>query len=326
VLNGLSLTAFGLPPTTITNTVAITPNAPPGGAAPAGVTGPFAPPPVGVPTNADGSNTQDPLGTRGDMGIAVNAGLRELDALTRMVKQLSQLPFQKTVLLMSTGLTRPPDQMEYWNAMIKAANQGGVTFYGLDVYGLGVCQDQPDCTQGTANAMGGSAAIPGAPVSTPTGISASLLQTTASISQSQSTTGLGRTDQYAPGGSSTNQPTTAAANLMESMHQSDYLRFSVLSANTQEALREISESTGGFVIANTNNTDALLTKVMEDVDTHFRARLPAAVGGRRRAVSQNRSEGCRQGPAGADAQRVLRGARYRRGSADAAGTWERLRR
>jgi hypothetical protein len=57
--------------------------------------------------------------------------------------------------------------------------------------------------------------------------------------------------------------------LAEASHQSDYLRFSVLSANTQEALREIAESTGGFIIANTNNTDALLTKVMEDVDTHF---------------------------------------------------------
>ncbi len=53
------------------------------------------------------------------------------------------------------------------------------------------------------------------------------------------------------------------------MHQTDYLRFAVLSANTQEALREISESTGGFIIANTNNSEALLTRVMEEVDTHF---------------------------------------------------------
>ena len=53
------------------------------------------------------------------------------------------------------------------------------------------------------------------------------------------------------------------------MHQTDYLRFAVLSANAQEALREISESTGGFVIANTNNTEALLARVMEEVDTHY---------------------------------------------------------
>jgi hypothetical protein len=47
-----------------------------------------------------------------------------------------------------------------------------------------------------------------------------------------------------------------------------YLRFGVLSANTQEALRALAESTGGFLIANTNNTEKL-ARVMEDVDTHY---------------------------------------------------------
>jgi hypothetical protein len=202
------------------------------------------------------------------MGVAVNAGLREIDALITMVKQLSQLPFQKTVLLMSTGLTRPPDQLEYWKSLLTLANQGGVTFYGLDVYGLGVCQDQPGCPQGTTSAQGGTAAIQGSPVSTPTSSSVALLQSTAGMSQSQSTVGLGRTDSLKPGGSSTQGP-SPAAQAMESMHQTDYLRFAVLSANTQEALREISESTGGFVIANTNNAEALLARVMEEVDTHF---------------------------------------------------------
>jgi len=57
--------------------------------------------------------------------------------------------------------------------------------------------------------------------------------------------------------------------MMESMHQTDYLRFGVLSANVQESLRDLAESTGGFLIANTNNTDKLLARVMEDVDTHY---------------------------------------------------------
>jgi hypothetical protein len=61
----------------------------------------------------------------------------------------------------------------------------------------------------------------------------------------------------------------SAAQTMENMHQTDYVRYGVLSANTQEALREIAESTGGFIIANTNNTEAMLAKVMEDVDTHY---------------------------------------------------------
>jgi hypothetical protein len=56
---------------------------------------------------------------------------------------------------------------------------------------------------------------------------------------------------------------------MESMHQTDYARFAVLSANTQEALRDLADSTGGFLIANTNNSEKLLARVMEDVDTHY---------------------------------------------------------
>ncbi len=96
--------------------------------------------------NAQGT-TGDPLGTRGDMGVAVQAGLRELDSLARLVKQLSGLPFHKTVLLMSTGLTRPPEQLEYWKSVVELAIKGGVTFYALDVWGLGVCQDSgtSDC-------------------------------------------------------------------------------------------------------------------------------------------------------------------------------------
>ncbi len=158
--------------------------------------------------------------------------------------------------------------MEYWKSLLTKANQGGVTFYGLDVYGLGVCQDQPTCPEGTNSTQGGSPAIQGSPVATPTSASVALMQSTAGMSSSQSTVGLGRTDSYKSGGSSTQGP-SPAAQTMESMHQTDYLRFGVLSANQQEALREISESTGGFVIANTNNSEALLTKVMEEVDTHF---------------------------------------------------------
>jgi hypothetical protein len=47
------------------------------------------------------------------------------------------------------------------------------------------------------------------------------------------------------------------------------VRFAVLSANKQEALRELAERTGGFIIANTNNVDKLLSHVMEEVDVHY---------------------------------------------------------
>ncbi len=190
---------------------------------------------------------------RANMEGSVITGLREIDSLIGMVKQLSQIPFQKTVLLMSTGLTRPPDQLEYWQSLIKLANKGGVTFYGLDLYGLGVCQDTPaDCRTS----------------STPTDSSRGLVQTAATLSQNQAALGLPKRGPNSPGGSSTQGPSLAQQS-MEAMHQTDYLRFGVLSANTQEALRELSESTGGFIIANTNNTEELLSKVMDDVDTHY---------------------------------------------------------
>ena len=144
--------------------------------------------------------------------------------------------------------------MEYWDSLIHQATNGGVTFYSMDVYGLGVCQGDtdPDCV--AHSAMGSSE---------------NMLPDVAAQSQAQS-------------GDSSQQPTTAAvakggaaaaaagaanaqgpsstsktAQLMELAHQDDYLKFAVSSANRQEAIRELAERTGGFLIANTNNTDKL---------------------------------------------------------------------
>jgi hypothetical protein len=61
---------------------------------------------------------------------------------------------------------------------------------------------------------------------------------------------------------------------MELAHQDDYVRFGVSSANSQEAIRELAERTGGFLIANTNNVDRLLAHVMEEVDTHYEIAYP----------------------------------------------------
>ncbi|MGD0300785.1 MAG: VWA domain-containing protein [Bryobacteraceae bacterium] len=211
---------------------------------------------------SDGSGTQDPLGARGDMGVATQAGLREIDALTKLVKQLAPLPFQKTVLLMGTGLTRPPDQMEYWKSLISSANSGGVTFYAVDVYGLAVCQDTAQATPGSNNDC--------ATATTASAASVALLQKSAALSQQESTVARNAGQAIPrPGGLGVDYAPSGTPQLMESMHQTDYARFAVLSANTQEALRDLADSTGGFLIANTNNSENLLARVMEDVDTHF---------------------------------------------------------
>ncbi len=211
---------------------------------------------------SDGASTQDPLGVRGDMDVAVQAGLREIEALTKLVRQLAPLPFQKTVLLMGTGLTRPPDQMEYWKSLISSANTGGVTFFAVDVYGLAVCQDAPTSTPGSSNNDCATA-------TTASAASVALLERSAALSQQQSTVARNAEQTSPRAGGGVNYAPTDTPQLMESMHQTDYARFAVLSANTQEALRDLAESTGGFLIANTNNSEKLLARVMEDVDTHY---------------------------------------------------------
>src|ERR1039458_166391 len=55
------------------------------------------------------------------MAFAAAGGLREIDALKGLIGQLGPLPFHKTVLLLSNGFTRPPDQLEYWDSMIRSA-------------------------------------------------------------------------------------------------------------------------------------------------------------------------------------------------------------
>jgi len=220
---------------------------------------------------ADGSSVKDPLGMRGDMGLSVNAGLREIDALIGLVRQLGPLPFQKTVVLLGTGLTRPADQLEYWDSLIHAATKGGVTFYAMDVYGLGVCQGDtdPDCVAHSAMAQ-----------------SAAMLPYIAALSKQQGPASVGAGGNIQPAGTSANQaatstaqappPATSTAQAMEMAHQDDYLKFMVGSANRQEAIRELAERTGGFLIANTNNTDKLLARVMEEVDTHYEIAYPPA--------------------------------------------------
>src|ERR1039457_4466358 len=210
---------------------------------------------VGVTGFGSRGSGDDPLGSQHDMTFAAAEGLREIDALKGLIAQLGPLPFHKTVLLLSNGLTRPPDQLEYWDSMIRSAIGGGVTFYAADVYGLGVCQDNP-----TTGCLTASSAM---------ATSRAMLGYGASLSAQQGPTST-------QGGAAINPPTGPglAYRTMEQAHQDDYVRFGVSSANTQETLRELAERTGGFLIANTNNVDHLLAHVMEEVDTHYEIAYP----------------------------------------------------
>ncbi|MGO9231115.1 MAG: VWA domain-containing protein [Bryobacteraceae bacterium] len=205
---------------------------------------------ISLGVNGIGStgDANDALGSRNDMRAAAIAGLREVDALKGLVRQLDPLPFQKTVLLLSNGLTRPPDQLEYWDSLIHAATDGGVTFYAVDVHALDPFYD-------------------------PTAISSATLSYAASLSAQQGPTSLEHL--MPPSGQIGNLgPPTLTTRTMELAHQDDYVKFGVSSANSQEAIRELAERTGGFLIANTNNVDHLLAHVMEEVDTHYEIAYP----------------------------------------------------
>ena len=203
----------------------------------------------------DIGSVTDPLGTRHDMTAAAADGLREIDALKGLIGQLGPLPFHKTVLLLSNGLTRPPDQLEYWDSMIHLALGGGVTFYAVDAHGM-------------------TAPLPGGDPSCfydPTATSQAMLNYAASLSGQQGPTS---TQGYTPAGDTAVTLNGLAARTMEQSHQDDYVKFAVSSANPQEAIRELAERTGGFLIANTNNVDQLLSHVMEEVDTHYEIAYP----------------------------------------------------
>jgi VWFA-related protein len=51
--------------------------------------------------------------------------------------------------------------------------------------------------------------------------------------------------------------------------QDDYLQYSVRAANTQQSMRELAESTGGFSIENTNSVKKPIAHIMEDIRAHY---------------------------------------------------------
>ena len=203
---------------------------------------------IGITTMGDRGSAvpYDPLGTQHDMTASTIEGLRELDALKGLIAQLGPLPFHKTALLLSNGLARPPDQLEYWDSLVRSAIAGGVTFYAVDVNALDPFYD-------------------------PTATSSAMLSYAASLSTQQGPTSR---QGYTQSGDAAVTLNGLAVHTMEQSHQDDYVRFAVSSANQQETLRELAERTGGFLIANTNNVEPLLAHVMEEVDTHYEISYP----------------------------------------------------
>lgn len=177
--------------------------------------------PADVGTNA-GNNIMRAILATDRRVFAGIEGMREIEALKVMVQQLGLLPGRKTVLMMSTGLQLPPDQLEVFRALIGTANRYNVSIYSLDVNGL------TTYSSNWANTA--------------------VLSAGAAISATQ-----GKTSAVDPGQAS----------------QDDILQYGLRAANQQAALAELSEATGGFLIANSNDMRRPLQRIMEDVNTHY---------------------------------------------------------
>ena len=161
--------------------------------------------------------------------VNYGAGRRELDGLLSLVQAQASLPGRKTVLLLSEGLVVPWQAENMFQAIIGAANRANVSIYCVDVTGLSVR------SPGTANT--------------------DLLRTAAQISQNQK---------------NFDQP-EVATNIdgQKDMAKQDEVVNMSLSANPQQAMANLAEATGGFLIANTNDTAKPMHRVMEDVRAHY---------------------------------------------------------
>ena len=83
---------------------------------------------------------------RGDMAGArlqfgAIEGMRGMDQMDAMIKQLAPLPGRKSVMLFSPGLATTGDP-DMFKAMLDRANKAGVTVYSIDVNGLAADVDQ----------------------------------------------------------------------------------------------------------------------------------------------------------------------------------------
>jgi len=162
--------------------------------------------------------------------VTYGAGWRSLDGLLALVQAQTELPGRKTVLLLSEGLVVPWEVENMFQAIINAANRANVSIYCVDVTGLSVKSPQQAGTD--------------------------LLRTTGAISRRQNM-----------GKNSSGVPNSADQN-MDMFHQEDTMQMG-LHANPQAAMADLAESTGGFLIANTNDTTKPLHQVMEDVRAHY---------------------------------------------------------
>jgi VWFA-related protein len=175
---------------------------------------------------------------------AADEGIRTLEALRTFVRSQAQSPGRKTVILLGEGLPVPPERPEMLQSLIGDANAANVSFYAIDVRGLSTKTSTGQATSELLNRAG------------KTGDSRTITTQDTSV----------------PGADGTNpnavfSPVPGASGGSD-MHIDDSLLLAV-HADTQQSMRDLADSTGGFLVANTNQIEQPMRRVMEDVREHY---------------------------------------------------------
>jgi VWFA-related protein len=109
---------------------------------------------------ADVSNSQSANIQRGDLAAQRREfggieGMREMEQILAMIRQLGTLPGRKSVLLLSPGLVATGDP-DLFKSMVDKANKANVTVYAIDVNGLSAELDQ---SKASSNALSHAASL-----------------------------------------------------------------------------------------------------------------------------------------------------------------------
>jgi VWFA-related protein len=111
-------------------------------------------------TGADVSTSQSANVQRGDLAaqrrqFGAIEGMREMDQILSMIRQLGTLPGRKSVLLLSPGLMTTGDP-DLFKSMVDKANRANVTLYAIDVNGLSA---EVNPSQASSAALSHAAAV-----------------------------------------------------------------------------------------------------------------------------------------------------------------------
>ena len=165
---------------------------------------------------------------------------RQMDQIKALIAGLGSLPGHKTVLLFSSGLTGS-DEPDVLQRLENGANQSNISIYAFDANGL----SETSTAQSSSMAM----------------------QHASSLSQQNRTSTAGVN-------AAANRNTTSmgsAGAVADEIRQDEYTRQAVRTSDTQASLRALSESTGGFMTANSNDMRKPFQHIIGDIDAHYEA-------------------------------------------------------